>query len=540
MTKKLLFNGNIITMDPGRPEAENLLIEDGIIRKVGLTTAEVNQLKDSESVEPVDLEGMTCIPGFHDSHMHMVEYGYNKKYCVDLSGAKSIEEVVQMMKTFILERGLPAGSWVMGMRWNQENFKEKRLLTREDLDRVSDSHYIFTKRVCIHIAAANSKLLDLCGVNENTFLEDENIGRGADGRPDGLIYEDAISGVILQKKPPLTVEEIERIIADTAGEIKSKGFTSIQSDDMKAFSDFQSKENILRAYDNLRNRGQLPIRVFEQIQVSSMAEFLQIREFLKEIEEDEMFSHSRLKLILDGSLGASTAAMKNPYKGSKDNYGILNFGDEEIKQLVEFAYEKDLQVLCHCIGDRAIEQAIRVIGGSQEKYGGDRRPRLVHCQICSKEQVEQMASFQLMADIQPAFVPTDYKVVFDKIEAEERFALYPWKTMLDKGIRISGSSDAPVESYDALYGIQTAMTRSGLDGKPEGGWLPAEKLSAMEALRLYTQAPAISVFMEDKLGKIKEGFKADLTMLDQNPLETPAEKIYQISAVNTFCNGRGE
>lgn len=99
-----------------------------------------------------------------------------------------------------------------------ENFKEKRLLTRKDLDRISDKHYIFTKRVCIHIAAVNSKLLELCGVNRDTFREDENIGRYADGRPNGLIYEDAISGIILQKKPPLTVEEIEGIIADTTRE----------------------------------------------------------------------------------------------------------------------------------------------------------------------------------------------------------------------------------------------------------------------------------------------------------------------------------
>ena len=537
MTKKLLFNGNIITMDAERKSAGNLLIEGEAICKVDLSAAEIEQLKD---VEAVDLAGTTCIPGFHDSHMHLIEYGYNKKYCVDLSGAGSIEEVIKMMQSFIEERALPEGSWVMGMRWNQENFKEKRLLTRKDLDRISDKHYIFTKRVCIHIAAVNSKLLELCGVNRDTFREDENIGRYADGRPNGLIYEDAISGIILQKKPPLTVEEIEGIIADTTREIKGKGFSAVQSDDMKAFSDFQSKENIVRAYDNLRNRGELPIRVFEQVQVSSLEEFLQIQEFLKEVKDDELFSHNRLKLILDGSLGASTAAMETPYKGTTDHYGILNFRDEELNQLVEFAYMNNMQVMCHCIGERAINQAIRMIGRYQKRYGQDRRPRLVHCQICTKEQVEQMAQLQMMADIQPAFVPADYRAVYEKIEAAEQFALYPWKTMLDRGIRISSSSDAPVESYDALYGIQTATTRAAIDGSPQGGWLPTEKLSVEEALRLYTETPAYSVFMEEKIGKIKEGFKADLTILDQNPLETAPELIYLISAVKTFCNGRGE
>ncbi len=169
----------------------------------------------------------------------------------------------------------------MGMRWNQENFKEKRLLTRKDLDRISDKHYIFTKRVCIHIAAVNSKLLELCGVNRDTFREDENIGRYADGRPNGLIYEDAISGIILQKKPPLTVEEIEGIIADTTREIKGKGFSAVQSDDMKAFSDFQSKENIVRAYDNLRNRGNCLSEFLNRYRYHPWKSFCRFKNFSK-------------------------------------------------------------------------------------------------------------------------------------------------------------------------------------------------------------------------------------------------------------------
>lgn len=537
MTKKLLFNGKIITLDRQQPETGNVLIEDGKIKKIGLEPKEIEKL---ENVERIDLAGKTCVPGFHDSHMHMIEYGYNRKYCVDLSEAASIDDVIRMMRHFIEERHIPEGSWVMGMRWNQENFKEKRLLTKEDLDQVSDKHYIFTKRVCIHIAAVNSMLLKLCGITKDTYVDDENIGRISDGEPDGLIYEDAISGIVLEKKPPLSVAEIEEIILDTTKEIRAKGFTSVQSDDMKAFSDFQSKENIIRAYDNLRNQGKLPIRIFEQIQVSSMEELLKIRASIEGVKQDDEFSFDRLKLILDGSLGASTAAMLSPYKGTEDNYGILNFSDEELDGLVGFAYENGMQVMCHCIGDRAIDQAQRIIGRYQQTFGGDRRPRLVHCQICTKNQVEAMQELGMLADIQPAFVPTDYQVVFEKIEDSDNFALYPWKSMMKRGIPVSGSSDAPVESYDALYGMQTAVTRAGIDGRPEGGWLPDEKLTPLEALTLYTKAPAYSVFMEDRLGTIKEGYLADLTILDQNPLETPEEEIYKISAVETLARERGE
>lgn len=536
MVRKLIYNGHILTMDHCQEEAKNLLIEGERIVAINLDETEGGILGDD--VEKIDLQGKTCLPGFHDSHMHMIEYGYNHKYCVDLSDAKSVDEIISKMRQFIKEKEIPEDSWVLGMRWNQENFNEKRLLTKEDLDKVSDKHFIFTKRVCIHIAAANSKLLELCGITADAYKENGDIGRYSNGQPDGRIYEDAISRIVLKKKPPLSIEEIEKIILDTAVEIKDKGFTAVQSDDMKAFSDFASKANILKAYDNLRNKGQLPIRIFEQLQVTSLEEFKEIVRLSEGIKSDENFSLGRLKLILDGSLGAGTAAMSKPYKGTADNFGILNFSDHELDEIVRYCYEKHLQVMCHGIGDRAIQQAIDVMAKYQKIYGDDRRPRLVHCQICRKKQVEQLAQSNIMADIQPAFVPTDYNLVEKKIDDDGSYAFYPWKTMLNTGIHISASSDSPVESYDAMEGVQAAVTRATFDGHPQGGWLPKEKLTVTEALNLYTTAPAYSVFKEREMGKIKEGYFADLVVLNQNPKDFPEEKLHQIRAVQTICRGK--
>ena len=535
MDKKIFFNGTILTMDDEKKKVDNFLAEDGTIVKTGLSEGELARL---EGAEWIDLSGKTCIPGFHDSHMHMIEYGYNRKYCVDLSEADSVEDMIDRMRRFIEENKIPENSWEMGMRWNQENFADKKMPDRKDLDRVSDKHFVFAKRVCIHIAAANSRLLDLCGINEETYPGDPNIGRFPDGTPDGRIYEDAISGIVLAEKPPLTVEEIEAIISDTAKEIRESGFTSVQTDDMKAFSDFQSKKNILKAYDNLRNRGKLPIRIFEQIQVSSMEELRHILKELREIRADEMFSFDRLKLILDGSLGASTAAMGAPYKGTEDQYGLLNFADEEMEELVSFAYAHRMQVMCHCIGDRAMEQAIRIIGKYQEKFDDDRRPRIVHCQICTEHQLEEMSRLRILADIQPAFVPTDYIIIEKQLEHPENYCLYPWKTMKEHGITVSGSSDAPVEGYDALYGIQAAVTRADISGIPQGGWLPEEKLTAEEALKLYTSQPAYTVFQENHLGKIAEGYKADIAVLTENPLAVNPQRIHTIKAEASYVGGK--
>ena len=145
-----------------------------------------------------------------------------------------------------------------------------------------------------------------------------------------LFRSDAIADMVLVHKPALSVKEIEQVIEETLREIKARGFTAVQCDDMKAFSDFTSKERILRAYDNLRKQQRLPVRVFAQIQVSSLEEFRQLQKILVEIADDQWFSWKRLKLILDGSLGAETAALTVPYRNRRQR-GLLNFSDAELE-----------------------------------------------------------------------------------------------------------------------------------------------------------------------------------------------------------------
>ena len=534
MKKKFFYNGTILTMNPHYPTAKNLIAGDGLIEQIDVTEDTLEQMYSSANMEYIDLQGSIVLPGFHDSHMHLVEYGYNQKCCVDLSEATSAEDVVRRMRSFIEERQIPEGGWVIGSRWDQEKFSDKRLLSRIDMDQVSKRHYVFAKRVCIHVAAVNSKVLELCGIHQNTYQNNKYIGRYSDGMPDGRIYEDGISNIVLAKKEAPSETEIEHIIEDTLQEIKRRGFTAVQSDDMKAFSDFTSKERILHAYNHLRNQGRLPIRVFEQIQVSSLEEFYRIREILKSIPEDPWFSWSRLKLILDGSLGAESAAVSSPYKESK-NQGFLNFSDKELDALVKESYESHMQIMCHCIGDRAMEQAIRIITPYQRQYGKEQRPRLVHCQIGTRKLLRYMAQEGFLADIQPAFVPSDYEIVEKKLHIQKEQVTYGWRTMIEREIPVSGGSDSPVECYDALYGIQTAVTRSNLEGIPERGWLPEERLTPQQALALYTKGSAYAVKMEKKLGCIAPGYFSDFVILKENPLLVPADQIHNISILETHC-----
>lgn len=571
--------GRVYTMDPRRPEAESVYIENGIIRGLDLSREEAERLSEASGrataeagsgLKVIDLAGRCLLPGFHDSHLHMIAYGATQTDCVDLSGARSVAEVQELLRKHIRENEKKPGSWVIGSGWNHEKFTDKRMPKREDLDAVSTEHYIFIKRVCIHIAAVNSKVLELCGLESGTdvgdagtagnagtagdagtaraaaesggVLEDsQEIGRDEGGRPNGLIFEDAINNVVLIHRPPYGEEEISRIILKTAEGMKQSGFTTIQTDDMKAFADEDSKKNILKAYDRLRNEGRLPLRIIEQVQVSSLAELEAIMEVAAEIENDDWFSIKTIKVLLDGSLGGWTAAVNRPYADNPEAVGVLNFTDEELYRIGRYCRERDLQLACHAIGDRAIDQLLTLTNRLEEEFGAPlpgKEPRIVHCQLSSYEQIEELSRLSFLADIQPTFVPSDFRLVEERIGKEEQRSIYAWHTLLEKGIGLAGSSDCPVETYLPFYGIRAAVCRNSLEGEPAGGWRPFEKLTVKEALALYTTGAARSVGEENRRGMIREGFLADLAVTDRDPYETEPEHLHEIKVEEVICGGR--
>lgn len=535
MSVLFIHNGPIYTMDKERPMAENVFVRNGNIEAVNIKKSD--RRLAVAGIEDIDLKGHCLLPGFHDSHLHMTAFGFSEEEWVDLSGCRSIKDVQKQLKDYIRRKEKPAGSWVMGFGWNHENFEEKRMPKASDLDEVSREHYIFIKRVCIHIAAVNSEVLKLCGIDRHHFLDNPDIGRLPDRNPDGLIFEDAMNSIVLMKKKPYTFLKIKNVIEKTLKNMRSAGLTTIQTDDMKAFPDFESKVNILRAYEALRAEKRLPIRVREQIQVSSLEELKGLMPTIKSIENDDDFAIKTVKLLLDGSLGAWTAAMTVPYK-DKATKGLLNFTDETLEKIAAYCCENDYQLACHAIGDRAIEQFIKMAEKIRLKYGKKLRPRIIHCQLPTETQIKALKELGITADIQPMFVPSDWEIAGRRLFEKSLAFGYAWKTFLNCGIKISGSSDCPVESFKPLDGIQAAVTRCTKDGQPKGGWRPEQKLSVDEAVALYTTGASYTIFEEGHIGKIKESMSADMIITDRSPYHTAENEIGNIQILTTISKGR--
>lgn len=530
MNKLFLKNAVIYTMNDKYPEAENIYIEDGIIKKIDV---DINELP--KETEIIDMKGRCLLPGFHDSHLHMLNTGSNLIEAVDLKKAKSIEEIIELTKRHIEKNKIPEGNWVLGFNWNHEKLKEKRMPNKNDLDKISTEHYIFLKRVCIHIASVNSRVLETYLTDKN-WKTNKNIGKDKNNNPDGLIYEETINE-FLEKKPSYTVVELENIIEKTLKLIGAKGLTSIQTDDMNFFSKNIDRLNTLQAFQNLYQKGKLSIRIFEQLQISEFSTLRLLLEKKKEMIESGFLSIKTVKVLLDGSLGGWTAALNHPYADAPDKTGMLNFTNEQLYEICDYCYSQKMQIACHAIGDRAIDQILNIIEKIKVKYNGiDLRPRIVHCQLPSYAQIQKIKKLGVIVDIQPMFVPSDYELVEKRIDKKYRNNIYPWKTLLKIGISLSGSSDSPVEDFAPLTGIRAAVERTTIKEKPLGGWKPYEKLTLKEAIELYTTGSAYSIGMEDVMGKIKEGYYADITVLDKDIYKT--EKIEKIKIEKIIVNGK--
>lgn len=531
MEKLLLKNAVIYTMDDEKPQAENIYIENGKIKKIDINVNEV-----PEGTKIIDMEGKCLLPGFHDSHMHMLNTGINLIEAVDLKNAGSIDDIIKFTKEHIEKNNIPAGSWVLGFNWNHENLKEKRMPDRNDLDKISTEHYIFLKRICIHIASVNSKILELCLNDEKIQLENKNIGKDKDSKPNGLIYEEKINE-FWGKRFSYTIEELENIIDKTLKLIIVKGLTTIQTDDMNFFSRDIDRLNILQAFQNLYNKGKLPIRIFEQLQISEFSTLQLLMKKREELKENEYFTIKTVKVLLDGSLGGWTAALNHTYADAPDKIGILNFSDEELYKICDYCYSQKIQIACHAIGDRAIDQILNIIEKIKEKYNNiNLRPRIVHCQLPSYEQIKKIKELEIIVDIQPMFVVSDYELAEKRIDKKYRDNIYAWKVLLKNGISLSGSSDSPVEDFAPLHGIRAAVERTTADGKPFGGWRPFEKLTLKEALELYTTGSAYSIGMENIMGKIKEEYYADIVVLNEDIYR--AKNIDRINIEKVLVNGK--
>ncbi len=532
---KILINGKILTMMKEKEFVQGIAIKDGKIVELG-QNEDVLALKDP-ATEVIDLKGKLALPGFIDSHMHLIGYADSLQK-VNLKDVKSIEELILKTKMFIEDKKIPKGQWVLGYKWNEENFTGRKTLNKHDLDRISKDHPISLTRCCHHVYAVNSKTLEIIGINKDIpSVDGGKIVVDSNGEATGLLLEQAVR-IVQNAIDEKDVNQLKKDIIEAVDKAVAQGITSICTDDFICIPS-NDYEKVTQVYKELIEEGNLKIRINEQCRISKkhiLDQFIEQQYHHKKI--GEFFTMGPLKILLDGTLGARTAYVYPSYEDDKDNYGIVLYNEQELDNLVITAHKAGMQVAIHCIGNKAIEMALNSIEKAQHLYSRkDCRHQIIHAQLTTEALMERFADLKVIANTQPIFLNNDLHIVEERVGKDRAKWTYNWNTMRKKGINLAFGSDCPIEPLDVLPNLYCAINRQDLEGYPKGGWLPKEKLAVYEAIDGFTRGAAYGTFEENIKGAIRKGMYGDIVVLQEDIFSIPCELIKDVKVYMTIVNG---
>ncbi|KYH30566.1 N-substituted formamide deformylase precursor [Clostridium tepidiprofundi DSM 19306] len=524
------INGNIITMNNNKI-AQAFIVENNVFTYVGSNDEILKIIKDANEI--VDLKGKTVIPGINDSHMHFLNYAVTKNN-VNIYNVDSIETMISKTKEYIVENNPHKNDWIISRGWNENLFIEKKLPTRYDLDKISCEYPIFFSRVCGHIGVANSKALELTGINSNTPNTEGGIVDKENGIPTGILRENALN-LIFNILPPMKKDTIKTLLKNSFEDLLKVGITSIQTEDV---THSRALEPLICAYRELEQENALPVRVNLQLALpdeKSINEATYMN--LKTGIGNDKFKIGPIKLFLDGSLGGRTAAMKEEYCDVHSN-GVLIYSSHQLNKITLAAYNAGFQIAAHAIGDNAIEQ---ILNSYENIYKLNSKSKLrnivIHCQFTNNKLIKKFKEIGAIASVQPCFVMSDYTIVKKAVGNARAKDSYAWNDMLKNDIHVAFSSDAPIESFNPFEGIYAAVTRKDITGNPKEGWYKKQCISVYDALKCFTLGSAYASFEENIKGSIENGKLADFVVISDNILKISPDKIKDITVLATYVGG---
>jgi predicted amidohydrolase YtcJ len=271
--------------------------------------------------------------------------------------------------------------------------------------------------------------------------------------------------------------------------------------------------------------------------------------YLMELEEsgwkagegDDWFRIGALKIFADGSIGGRTALLSEPYADDPGNVGLAIHEEEELGELATQAVKRGMPIAVHAIGDAAVERVLRVMADHPLKPGNPSRlrHRLIHAQFLRPDLIERLKRLEVVVDIQPRFVASDFPWVLKRVGMKRAPYAYTWKTLWDAGVQVAGGSDAPIEPFHPLLGIHAAVTRRRLDDpKEHPGYGPEQKLTPIQALHLFTKGSAYAAGEERERGTLSVGKFADLTVYERDILTVEPDELDRVQTLFTVVNGR--
>ncbi|ASN04448.1 amidohydrolase [Virgibacillus necropolis] len=527
MEKQTLFiDGEVITVNGSNQVTEAVAIKGNRIQAVG-STEDILTLKDENS-EVIKLNGNTLMPGFIDSHLHITMYGTN---ALSIScKSEHIQSIDNLLKD-IKKRATstPKGEWIRAWGYHEGNIAEKRFPTKEEMDTVTTDHPILVVRTCGHISAVNSHALRLANIDKNT--PDPDGGRfekRKDGELTGLMVENAHMKMFTVAS--FTDEEMRKAHKIASEHFAEKGITSIH--DATGYG----LDNI-HALQADSQKGVIKQRIYAMIGALSKPQ-----DVVKHMVDsgiftglgDNKFKIGPVKLFLDGSSSGPTIWTRDPYTSDPENFGVHYFKQEEVDELFIPAHAKGWQITSHAQGDAAIDMLLKCIEKANELYPRqDTRHRIEHAGIATPDLIKRMKEQNVVPIPNPAF-HYEYGDGYIENYGERAAHMYPLGDYLKEDVVAAIASDCPVTDFSPIRGIHTSLTRQSHSGQIVG---ENQKVSLLEAIRMYTINGAYASFEEDVKGSLEPGKLADLILFDRSLMNTDTDELLEAQVEWTMIDG---
>ncbi len=506
---KAIINANIYGSD-----FHNIVYDEQSIIYIG---DDISKFKLDETIDACK---MSVYPGFYDSHMHLLGYGFYLAN-LDLKDCRSFEDIRSLIMTRADDEKYP---WIIARGFNEDKLAEKRLITKAELDEICADKPICLTRCCGHIMICNTKALQRSG-----FENDVDADGYVVNMETGLVSENAIEDV-KAAWPLENVKSISEYIMLACKKCNEYGITAVGSDDFISIT--SEYDEVLEAFEKLAYQQKLTLRVNEQAHFNTIEDFQRFLHdgYTYDVGND-YFRIGPLKLIMDGSLGARTAYLSKNYHDDPKTKGFSCLSKKELEAFMSLAQYYNMPFAIHVIGDKALDMVLDTY--DKVKIKDNILPNgLVHVQITRKDQLERIIENKLHCYIQSIFIDYDGTILRQRVGSLADHS-YAFKTLYEN-TNVSNGSDCPVEMPDVIKGIDKAVNRRDANGQLLN---EEEALTVKQAIDSFTiNGYKISLEDNDK-GKIAVGYKPDFVILDQNLETIPKDKIADTKVIMTIFDG---
>lgn len=522
----LIFTGGRVhTVDTSNTIVEAVAVAGDRIIAVG-RDADVKALKGRRT-RVAELRGRSLLPGFVDAHCHLGSLGISM-VSIDCKapGMQSIEA----LKNAVHERAQrqPPGTWIRGRGYDQTRLAEQRHPNRLDWDEVAPDHPVLFTRTCGHIASVNSGALAAAKIDDHT--PDPPGGRydRDGGRNVGVAYETAQTPLQFAALP--TADEYREALQRADRAYLAAGGTSVHDAGGLIGQAFTVCQDVV---ENAKIR--IRIYAFATVNARHHPAMGVINAGLRSGLGDTRLKLGAFKVMTDGSSSGPTAATRAPYTSNCEDHGILYWSQDDLDDLLGTAHRLGFQCTVHAVGDRAIEQTLDAMARAQRAEPREGlRHRIEHCGICPPDLQDRVVSQGIVPAMQPAFFWEFGDGYIRNYGQQRADVMFPAKSLVARGVRVAGSSDAPVTHYAPLFGIEQALTRTTMDGQVCG---PDEAVDLTTAIRMHTINGAYASFEESLKGSIEVGKLADLVVLSDDIARVPVTHLRHLPVAMTVVGG---